>query len=200
LGDLVTLKNPEAHLNDIIIFTYMNLLCDNLLKSESQISAFTFDSFFYPSLIHNGYESVKNWTSKVNLFKYSYVLVPIFTPGVKIKDIGHWTLVIINMIDNSINYFDSYFTGLGQNCIDNIKQYLKSELKNKNYDSNMPCDWISECVENLPKQNNSIDCGVFVCQYAKRVIYQTNMLFEAHEIPNLRIKMEEEIVKNTLDL
>ena len=108
LEDLVTLKNPKAHLNDNIIFTYMNLLCENLPKSQSKTSAFNFDSFFYPTLIHNGYESVKNWTSKVNLFKYSYVLIPIFTPGVEIKDIGHWTLVVINMIENSIYYFEKY--------------------------------------------------------------------------------------------
>ena len=38
---------------------------------------YAFNTFFYPTLIKDGYSRLKRWTRKVDLFSYDIVLIPV---------------------------------------------------------------------------------------------------------------------------
>ena len=163
----------------------MQLLCSKL--NTSKPISYCLDTFFYTNIEKKKHESLLNWCD--DLFKYEYCIVPIFTPGEKI---GHWTLLFIDINKKSINYYDSLVfknKERGNICIDLMKNYLNLKYKNKIYFN----DWFSETVSNLPQQNNFIDCGLYMCQYAKSLLYSRDM----SQLPNNEIskKNKQEIIK-----
>ena len=51
-----------------------------------------------------------------------------------------------------------------------------------------------ERVWNILRQYNSIDCGVFTCQYGERLSRNAFIEFKQEDIPNMRWKMIWEIL------
>ena len=64
---------------------------------------FAFNTFFYSLLSSRGYGGVRRWTkkAKVNLFELDRVVIPINKGGF------HWILVIVNVREERIEYYDS---------------------------------------------------------------------------------------------
>jgi len=55
-----------------------------------------------------------------------------------------------------------------------------------------------EVVENIPRQTNSKDCGMFVCKYAEFLSRRAQLTFTAKDIPYYRARMVWEMVQNKL--
>ncbi|KAG6330376.1 hypothetical protein ID866_8713 [Astraeus odoratus] len=81
---------PEEYLNDTLIELWLNELREKDPTFADQIHVFS--SFFYKKLnkknTEEGYQSVRKWTSKVDLFSKKYIIVPI-------NENVHWYLAII---------------------------------------------------------------------------------------------------------
>ncbi|KIK94059.1 hypothetical protein PAXRUDRAFT_828393 [Paxillus rubicundulus Ve08.2h10] len=86
---------PEEYLNDTLIEFGLKLWLNDLRERDPVLAdqIHVFSSFFYKKLNNRknpeeGYQSVRKWTSKVDLFSKKYIIVPI-------NENIHWYLAII---------------------------------------------------------------------------------------------------------
>lgn len=92
-GDVSRLK-PGEFLNDTLIEFGLKLWLADLHESNPELAmqVHVFSSFFYKKLStkipEDGYNSVRKWTSKFDLFQKKYIIVPI-------NENMHWYLAII---------------------------------------------------------------------------------------------------------
>lgn len=77
-------------LNDEIISFYAKYLHKKLEARNEQVAkkVYVFSSFFWEKLRSSGYEGVKNWTTKIDVSSFDYIIVPI-------NQSAHWYLAII---------------------------------------------------------------------------------------------------------
>ncbi|KAL4080731.1 hypothetical protein J3A83DRAFT_4084820, partial [Scleroderma citrinum] len=74
---------PEEYLNDTLIEFGLKLWLNDLREKDPALAdqIHVFSSFFYKKLNkknpEEGYQSVRKWTSKVDLFSKKYIIVPI---------------------------------------------------------------------------------------------------------------------------
>uniref|UniRef100_A0A1I8AG78 ULP_PROTEASE domain-containing protein n=1 Tax=Steinernema glaseri TaxID=37863 RepID=A0A1I8AG78_9BILA len=122
-ADLATLKDKKL-VNDEIINIYLHMICDRSAANEDMLpKVYAYSTFFFPKLTKDGYESVKRWTRKVDIFSYNQILVPVFLRA-------HWTLVVIHMDQRIIEYYDS-LGGKNNSGLEKLRQYLATEAKDK---------------------------------------------------------------------
>lgn len=102
-----------------IIDSYVYLVMDQANR-KAQNSVVSVSCFFYTTLSGSGREAVKHWIKVIwghatswkcehykyflcvqeDIFKYSVMLIPV--------NVGaHWCLVVANLLDSEIKYFDS---------------------------------------------------------------------------------------------
>ncbi|NXP56218.1 SENP1 protease, partial [Heliornis fulica] len=127
--DIQTLNNLNW-LNDEIINFYMNLLMERS-KEKGLPAVHAFNTFFFTKLKTAGYQAVKRWTKKVDIFSVDLLLVPIHL-GV------HWCLAVVDFRKRSITYYDS-MGGINSEACRILLQYLKQESldkKRKEFDAN----------------------------------------------------------------
>ena len=132
-------------------------------------------SHFFRSLEEHGPDSVLNWTSSkrknVTVFDKKIIFIVVN------KDI-HWSLfVLVNpgrvfsdqdstTTNSFIFHLDSMQAHSSSDLLPSIYEWLNSEATRQQKGNglftleNMPV-----CIPDVPMQNNSWDCGVFVCRY-----------------------------------
>lgn len=92
-GDVERLDEGQL-LNDEIISFYLKYLHKQLEDKDEQLAqkVYLFNSFFWEKLKPRrggvNYEGVKNWTAKVDLLSFDYIIVPI-------NEHAHWYVAII---------------------------------------------------------------------------------------------------------
>ncbi|KAI9659771.1 MAG: hypothetical protein M1829_006533 [Trizodia sp. TS-e1964] len=98
-GDLDRLDEGQF-LNDNIIAFHLRYLEEQFHKSnpETAKKVYMFNTFFYERLTSSSrrgidYEAVKKWTSKIDIFDYDFLVVPI-------NESAHWYVAIICNLPN----------------------------------------------------------------------------------------------------
>ncbi|XP_038888440.1 probable ubiquitin-like-specific protease 2A isoform X2 [Benincasa hispida] len=162
--DLELLK-PETFINDTIIDFYVKYLKNKFLPEKNNRFYF-FNSFFFRKLVdldknlssacggRDAYQRVHKWTKKVNLFQKDYIFIPV-------NYSLHWSLVVIchpgEVIKNVITY----------------PSYLCEEWKERYGDGDDDEDVSAMFLTlpffplELPQQENSFDCGLFLLHYVE---------------------------------
>ncbi|KAJ4914961.1 putative ubiquitin-like-specific protease 2B [Raphanus sativus] len=203
----VELLQPETFVNDTIIDFYINYLKNQIQAEERQRFHF-FNSFFFrkladldkdPSSIADGkaaFLRVRKWTRKVDMFGKDYIFVPV-------NFNLHWSLIIICHPGEVANCTDLDFEDSTKvPCIlhmDSIKgshaglknlvqSYLCEEWKERHKDTS---DDISSRFMNLrfvslelPQQENSYDCGLFLLHYLELFLAEAPQNFSPFKIYN----------------
>ncbi|XP_043270497.1 sentrin-specific protease 1-like [Venturia canescens] len=180
--DLETL-NGTNWLNDEVINNYLELISDE--------KTYAMSSFFFPRLHVNGYNAVKRWTKKINIFKYRKVIVPIHLGN-------HWCLAVIDMLFGEICYYDS-FKGSQPAYLATLLEYLVQEAKEKNEVPINKEEWTLGNKTNIPCQTNGYDCGVFTCQFARYEAANRAINFTQQDMPQIRAKMARELQAGCLE-
>ncbi|XP_011310411.1 uncharacterized protein [Fopius arisanus] len=183
VGHLATLA-PGGWLNDVIINKYLNLVV-----KRSQGSVYAFDTFFFNKL-RISYNDVKEWTKKVDIFSKELLLIPI---NLRL----HWRLCVVQVKEKRIEYYDSLGT-VDQSIMNTILQYLIKEHDEKKRQPLMYTEWTTRHATDIPHQNNSSDCGVFVCTYAEHLARCALLNFTAEDMPQIRERMMEELISSVL--
>lgn len=188
--DIQTL-NHLNWLNDEIINFYMNMLMERS-KEKGFPSVHAFNTFFFTKLKTAGYQAVKRWTKKVDVFSADILLVPIHL-GV------HWCLAVVDFRKKSITYYDS-MGGINNEACRILLQYLKQESvdkKRKEFDTN---GWqlFSKKSQEIPQQMNGSDCGMFACKYADCITKDRPINFTQQHMPYFRKRMVWEILHRKL--
>uniref|UniRef100_A0A8D2M8M8 SUMO specific peptidase 1 n=1 Tax=Zonotrichia albicollis TaxID=44394 RepID=A0A8D2M8M8_ZONAL len=188
--DIQTLNNLNW-LNDEIINFYMNLLMERS-KDKDLPAVHAFNTFFFTKLKTAGYQAVKRWTKKVDIFSVDLLLVPIHL-GV------HWCLAVVDFRKKTITYYDS-MGGINSEACRILLQYLKQESldkKRKEFDTN---GWalLSKKSQEIPQQMNGSDCGMFACRYAECISKDKPINFTQQHMPYFRKRMAWEILHRKL--
>lgn len=177
-SDLNRLINNEW-LNDNIIEIYLQLL----IKSSSQTSMYAFNTNYYVMTIDNQYQDTlpPSWAVKA-LNKVVKFFVPIF------HNQNHWSLVFVDSIHHNLFHFDSLYEP-SEYIVDQIKSHFSKCASNfKNIQ-----DYSTNYQSKVPKQKNGVDCGVFLCVYARCIILNEEFNFEQKDIPYWRAHILNEI-------
>lgn len=174
-------------LNDEVINAYMSLIVKRGSHGGYK-KVYAFNTFFYPKLRESGYNSVRRWTRKVDIFSYDFLLVPVHKGN-------HWCLAFINFNNKTISYYDS-LGGFTDGCCDRLLQYLKEESTDKKKQDFDGESWrlIDSYRAGIPRQYNSADCGVFACTYGEYLTRQAKLDFKQDDMPYFRNKMIYELI------
>jgi len=181
-------------LNDTLIDFFMRWIWRNDDPETSAVHFFT--SHFFTTLDEEGPEAVSSWTAKKNIdiFKKQFVFIPI-------NESLHWSLcVVVNPGAITNEYVDEDDQSDDQTfpCIlflDSLKAHRKARVANKvrnwlNHEAKRlgkftelfqvrdPKLFNKNTMEvidpKVPYQDNSWDCGVFVCRYAYALYLMRN--------------------------
>ncbi|XP_028075843.1 probable ubiquitin-like-specific protease 2B isoform X2 [Camellia sinensis] len=201
----VDLLQPDTFVNDTIIDFYIKYL-KNEMKPEERHRFFFFNSFFFRKLIdldkdppssfegRAAFQRVRKWTRKVNLFEKDYVLIPV-------NFNYHWSLIVIchpgevakfqdEDVEKSLKvpcilHMDS-IKGNHTGLKDFIQSYLWEEWKERQKEAS---EDISSKFFNLrfvplelPQQQNSFDCGLFLLHYVERFLDEAPLNFSPFKI------------------
>lgn len=178
LEDLSTLEE-QNWLNDQIINMY-----GELIMEATEHKVHFFNSFFHKQLVAKGYDGVKRWTKKVDLFSKWLLLIPIHLEI-------HWSLVTVTMATKTISYYDSQGI-VFRHTTDNIMKYLQSEASEKKLTA-FQKGWTTTIIKGIPQQKNDSDCGVFILEYCRRLSVKKPLLFSQEDMPCIRKRIYKEL-------
>ncbi|KAJ9546216.1 hypothetical protein OSB04_025923 [Centaurea solstitialis] len=199
------LLQPDTFVNDTIIDFYIKYL-KNKIKPEERHRFHFFNSFFFRKLADPdkdaldaskgkaGFQRVKKWTRKVNLFEKDYVFIPV-------NYNYHWSLVVICHLGDVATYNDEdVIKSAKVPCIlhmDSIRgshsglkglvqSYLKEEWigrqQEASEDLSSRFDDLRFISLELPQQQNSFDCGLFLLHYVELFLEQAPSHFNPFKI------------------
>lgn len=178
MDDLATLDG-QNWLNDQVINMYGELIMDAVPDKVH-----FFNSFFHRQLVTKGYNGVKRWTKKVDLFKKSLLLIPIHLEV-------HWSLITVTLSSRIISFYDSQGIHF-KFCVENIRKYLLTEAREKNRPEFLQ-GWKTAVTKCIPQQKNDSDCGVFVLQYCKCLALEQPFQFSQEDMPRVRKRIYKEL-------
>ncbi|CAI0417536.1 unnamed protein product [Linum tenue] len=201
----VDLLEPETFINDTIIDFYIQYL-KNQIPSEEKHKFHFFNSFFFrkladldkdPSSALDGraaFLRVHKWTRKVDLFGKDYVFIPV--------NFGlHWSLLVIchpgevasfkeedpekSLRLPCILHMDS-IKGTHAGLKNLVQSYLWEEFKQRQKEASE--DLFSKFMNlrfvplELPQQENSFDCGLFLLHYLELFLSEAPVEFNLFNI------------------
>jgi sentrin-specific protease 7 len=193
----IELLKPRRFINDTIIDFYIKYLKNRISPKERGRFHF-FNCFFFRKLANldkgtpstcggrEAYQRVQKWTKNVDLFEKDYIFIPINCSF-------HWSLVIIchpgelvpSHVENPqrvpcILHLDSIKGSHKGGLINIFPSYLREEWKarheNTTNDSSRAPNMQSISLE-LPQQENSFDCGLFLLHYLDLFVAQAPAKF-----------------------
>ncbi|KAI9622904.1 hypothetical protein H4Q26_014843 [Puccinia striiformis f. sp. tritici PST-130] len=169
--DIRKLK-PRQWINDEIVTFYTVMINNRSLEFEKNpkkfindnhhqqkfLKAHCFNSFFMAKYDKTGYDGVKRWSKKTDLLSKDIIIFP--------TNIGnaHWTCAAINLRSKRFEYFDS-MGNPNQSVLANLRDYIVHEALLKKKITLDISEWPDCFYQDIPQQNNSFDCGIFVCQF-----------------------------------
>ncbi|XP_038992413.1 probable ubiquitin-like-specific protease 2A [Hibiscus syriacus] len=201
----VELLSPETFINDTIIDFYI-LYLKNKIPPEEQHKFHFFNSFFFCKLAdldkglsddcqaRSAYQRVHKWTRKVDIFEKDYIFIPV-------NYSLHWSLIVIchpgevaklkdDVTENlrkvpCILHMDS-IRGSHRGLKNLFQSYLSEEWKQRH-------KWAADDVPSknlnlqfvqleLPQQENSFDCGLFLLHYVELFLLQAPTSFSPSKI------------------
>ncbi|KAK2659907.1 hypothetical protein Ddye_006440 [Dipteronia dyeriana] len=196
----VDLLQPETFINDTIIDFYIKYL-KNQIPPEEKHRIHFFNSFFFrkladldkdPSSISDGraaFLRVHKWTRKVDIFGKDYIFIPV-------NFNLHWSLIVIchpgevtafkdEDMDKTekvpcILHMDS-IKGTHAGLKNLVQSYLLEEWKVRHRDASE--DLSSKFLTlrfmqlELPQQENSFDCGLFLLHYLELFLAEAPVNF-----------------------
>ena len=191
-----THDDSRKWIDDSTIHFFLN----HLMSQNQNIHAF--DIFFYNHLHDKGIDlQLLRWTRRVDIFSKEFIFFP-----VNLKEM-HWTLIVANCKEKTISYYDSMGGGrVNMGCchalyeppshhMDRVLQYLQREHEDKK-GSPLPSVWTCNPVGEsndvhlqdgqIPQQENTYDCGVFLCKFADCISRGLPFSFSQRDMPEMR--------------
>lgn len=173
---------PGEFLNDTLIDFWIQWITRKADPLDNSVHCFS--SHFFTTLDEEGASGVEKWTERkgINVFDKKFVFIPI-------NENLHWSLcVVVNpgSIGKTGNddpmtcllFLDSLKAHRKQKVAKKVREWLNSEWQRIQQAADTPFRLESAPLYDpkIPYQNNSWDCGVFVCKYAYSVFSMRNQV------------------------
>eukprot|EP00586_Coscinodiscus_wailesii_P008142 CAMPEP_0172521924 /NCGR_PEP_ID=MMETSP1066-20121228/292848_1 /TAXON_ID=671091 /ORGANISM="Coscinodiscus wailesii, Strain CCMP2513" /LENGTH=710 /DNA_ID=CAMNT_0013304887 /DNA_START=982 /DNA_END=3114 /DNA_ORIENTATION=- len=191
-GDDYNRLDPYEYLNDTLIDFWMQWIWRHENPAQSKVHFFT--SHFYTTLLEDGVDAVSSWTRKkcIDVFSKDLVFIPI-------NQSLHWSLcVVVNpgYLRNSYKrckhrgkeydktdrlpcllFMDSLKAHRKAKVAKKVREWLNFEWERVKGDGGRPFTQTHMEIYDprIPYQDNSWDCGVFVCRYAFALYQQRHV-------------------------
>ena len=138
------------------------------------------------------YNKVRRWTTEKKLdWK---VIIPVHQPN-------HWVLAVVDLKLKVVSYYGSCH-GRDEVVVRNLKRWVVDEAENKLNEEWDIADWKEEYPSDIPRQENGVDCGMFMLSYARNIASFTDedlannaFTFEQKDMVNLRRRLVLEVLK-----
>ncbi|XP_068657344.1 probable ubiquitin-like-specific protease 2B [Aristolochia californica] len=201
----VKLLEPETFINDTIIDFYIKYLKNKMQPEEKRRFHF-FNSFFFRKLAdldknpgsnvegRAAFLRVRKWTRKVNIFEKDYIFIPV-------NFNLHWSLIVVCHLGEVVHFKDVEIEKTSKvPCIlhlDSIKgshrglknlvqSYLWEEWKERYGESSeefaLKFSNLRFVSLELPQQENSFDCGLFLLHYVELFVEEAPVDFSPFKI------------------
>jgi sentrin-specific protease 1 len=175
-----TKNHPKRWIDDKVINFYVkNYLAEIDQKRcqeepEQNCSGFL-GSYFWQTLTNEknndmkvqgkyNYKNVSKWSKKLpgkDIFNLKKIFIPINIEN------QHWACIVIFMKEKRIQYYDSHAVGAGNSHMNDVLRYLVNEDKGQGCVKRE--EWaLVPSTETVPKQENTIDCGTFICMFGSK--------------------------------
>ena len=139
--------------------------------------------------------------NKIDILNYNILICPVH---IKLTNINHWTVIIVNFKLKYIHHLDSYPKQFikDKSYIYKLKAFL-DEYITLNYKIKFNwTGWNLNIPQDIPMQAlNSLDCGIFICLYVKHLcVYRDslNRLTIQHNINIFRDRIKQELETKSL--
>ena len=180
-------KLIDMWLDDAMIDVWFSGLLERAKNNQElpkiQIFSARFGAFFDTE----NFDKFKDLCKDVpDFFNLQLVLFPLVIEH-------HWILLTVSPTTKTIVYYDSRFNP-GVKHREKLFRYLTALHKSLTQKELVRREWTSVDQHDIPRQTNSHDCGVFVCQYAERLTRNASFDFSQADMPAIRIQMLEQIV------
>ncbi|TYI94867.1 hypothetical protein E1A91_D02G235800v1 [Gossypium mustelinum] len=193
----VAFLQPETFINDTIIDFYIKYL-KNKIQPEEQHRFHFFNSFFFRKLadldkglssacqLKAAFERVRKWTRKVDIFAKDYIFIPV-------NYSLHWSLIVICHTGEVANFRDdgtenllnvpcilhmNSIRGSHRGLKNLFQSYLSEEWKERHGEAadDVPSNFLHlQFVQlEVPQQENSFDCGLFLLHYMELFLLQAS--------------------------
>lgn len=169
--DLMELVYPNKWVNNRIIDAYLELLTKKNFR-------FGYIPTYVVKYFRENGRINPVWFQSItveHLDKIKYWLIPAHLNG------DHWALAALEVTINWMTFYDSLNPGIvmgSKNLFrENMLIFFKMLYQEKS--GSMPFDpEETECfdMDDMPRQGNGIDCGVFLMMFAKDIINQEKLL------------------------
>lgn len=180
---------PDQWLNDEVVNCYFRILQD-----KGGGAYWCLNSFFWPLLEERGHWGVRRWSARagMDVARLSAVLMPIHLKGC------HWALGVLDIKARGFRYYDSLGYTPPVKLVPRLHEYFEGELaqarlgckgQHQGIQNRRQAPWVLLQSDRLvPQQQNTFDCGVFMCAFAERFIAGAPIYFETHpaSVMNLR--------------
>lgn len=123
-----------------------------------------------------------SWGDDIDIFMKKYIFFPINI------DNKHWVLVVVQILQRRIVYYDSMDTDNFKYKLytSTILNYLCAKWQSTKSSAFESKEWAIILMEEIPKQKNDYDCGVFICMYADYILEDKNMNFSQSDMEKAR--------------
>ncbi len=192
-GDLKRLL-PGNWLQTDIINAYFHLLAS---KSDK---TFFHNTYLYQKLTQSNkndgitFANKVDKKQKIDISKLEQIFIPVNI------DNAHWVLVVVNIKTHGIHLYDSLYKSSKSHEVvfDNVERYLNNNLKTN---SLATVTWTRDTVQDIVRQKNQNDCGIFILLFAKCISGQHINNIQANSIVDtskLRYQIGVELIRTRL--
>ncbi|XP_021321807.1 ubiquitin-like-specific protease 1C [Sorghum bicolor] len=182
--------DPQVFLSSHVINFYIKYIERTRLCNENFRDKFyIFNTYFFGKLeksLHqpSDFPMLRRWWKSVNIFNNAYIILPIHGKE-------HWSLVIIclppkeKISEPIILHLDSLGMHRSNKILNIVARYIETEWRFLSVaDPAWPCllsDIRKETVQ-VPQQNNTYDCGIFMLYYIEQFIKEAPARFTADKL------------------
>ena len=181
----------KRYLNDKIIDSYIHLIQERSEASSDLPTVYGLTTFFYTQLstfgLEEGSRRTQDWI-KEDLREKDWIFCPVHRHD-------HWTLIAIESSTKTIHYLDSLVGSRNKSPAPGLfLRYMEAYYRKLGEEAQFKI----RIRKDAPIQQNGVDCGVFLCQYAERLSRKGGLDFQQGDMPLARKRMTQELLYGQL--
>ena len=192
--------NTPNWLNDEVINNYLQLL-----NKENQ-NIFMFTTFFFTAFLRKGFNGVCNYYRKYDILSYRMIFIPVHHSN-------HWFLITFDgkylisldpynypesnglkkkhLLEGNRKYHEHILMDLKDHYFKPLYSLYKKQWTDLQIKVQMPPD--------IPAQNNSFDCGVFLLMFAKYLVFRKEFDFTNDDMRRMRDEIRNELTATKIN-